>query len=510
MQKETHTEAISGSTKQTIAIMTGKIIALLATFSLPLFLTRFLTKYEYGIFSQFYVVVTFCIMVFCMGIQSNLYFFYPTANKEVRKSLIVHTWLFLLFFSIIAIGLINIPVIGKFMIGEGDLNHFKALIIVGIILLMPVNMIEPLYVVKNDNIASIFYPPAEVMLRLSFVVCFALVNHNLYSILIGVLFAALTCFSFVTYYSLKGIKIRDIRNMINLDLAKNQLKYSIPFGLALSLNTFALQLDKIICISFLTPAAFATYSIAFYGIPGVQQIYNSLSQVYLIKMTVKYQENKLQDISDIYKSLVSKTYSFSIPSILLVSLYAKRIITLFFTNVYVDAVPLFRTYLFSFLIFMLGAGLILRATDKTIISLKSYFYSSLITIPLTYYLIKHFGMWGGMTSAMFSIILPKTLQLRHEMKFIQSSIIKFFPWKTFSIIALISCIALIPFVAIEFLVDYGPITMAFLGLAYLAIVSWFEIKYNVFVFDNVLVINMINGLLSRIGFPAYKKKEIIN
>ncbi len=508
MQKEPHTELISGSTKQTIAIMTGKIIALLATFSLPLFLTRFLTKYEYGIFSQFYVVVSFCIMVFCMGIQSNLYFFYPTANKEVRKSLIVHTWIFLLFFSILAIGLINVPVIGKYMIGDGDLNQFKALIIIGILLLMPVNMIEPLYVVKNDNITSMLYPPAEVMLRLSFIICFALIRHNLYSILIGVLFAALICFSFVTHYSLKDIKIREIKKMINLDLAKKQLKYSIPFGMALSLNTFALQLDKIICISFLTPAAFATYSIAFYGIPGVQQIYNSLSQVYLIKMTLKYQENKLQDITDIYKSLVSKTYSFSIPAILLVSLYARRIITLFFTNAYIDAVPLFRTYLFTFLIFMLGAGLILRATDKTIISLKSYFYSCLITIPLTYILIKNFGMWGGMTSAMLSIILPKTLQLRHEMKLIKSNIIKFFPWRTFSIIALISCISLVPFAAIEFLVDYGPITMAFLGLAYLAIVSWFEIKYNVFVFDSAQVLNMINNLLSRIGFPVFKKKEI--
>jgi O-antigen/teichoic acid export membrane protein len=496
---ESRSTIISDTARQTASIMAGKIIALIATFTMPLFLTRFLTKYEYGIFSQFYLVVNFCIVIFSLGVHTNLYFFYPNANDKERKSLIVHTIIFLMLFTFIAIGLVNIPFLNKYLIGRGDLLNYVGFISLGILFLLPVYIIEPLYVAKVDNVTSIMYPPAVVLLRLACVICFAVYWHSLKGVFSGIILAGFSCFAFVMFYSLKGIKFNHIRNVINPGLAKKQLKYSLPFGLTLVLNTLAQQFDKIICISFLVPAAYATYSVAFYGIPGVEQLYQSLSQVYLIKMAAKHHENKTTDISDIYKSLVTKTYSFSIPAIMLVSLYAKRIIVLFFTSKYIDAVPLFRIYILSFLVFMLGAGLILRATDKTNLSLKSYLYSSVITLPLTYFLIKYFGIWGGMTSAMFSIILPKTLQLRYEMKLIKSNFFTYFPWKKFLIIALISVIALIPFYLMDYFFEYGNIVMALLGALYLLIVSVFEIKYGVFVFDGISIEDKIKGIAARFG-----------
>ncbi|MBI9063787.1 MAG: oligosaccharide flippase family protein [Marinilabiliaceae bacterium] len=497
----------SGMAKQTAAIMTGKLIALIATFAMPLFLTRYLTKFEFGVYSQFYVLVNFCTIIFSLGIQANLYFFYPKANEKEKKSLIVHTVLFLMLFTLIAMILLNIPFLSKFLIGRGDLTNYTSFISFGILFLLPLIIIEPLYVAKADNVTSVFYPPAVVLLRLAFVIGFVFYWHSLNSVMLGIVFAGFTCFVFVMIYSLKGIDLRQIGKLINVKLAKSQLKYSWPFGLALVLNTLALQFDKIICITFLAPASFATYAIAFYGIPGVEQVYQSLSQVYLVKMSAKHHDNKPKEISEIYKSLVTKTYSFSIPAIILVSLYAKRIITLFFTSKYLDAVPLFRIYILTFLIFMLGAGLILRATDRTIYSLKAYFYSSLVTIPLTYFLIKHYGIWGGLVSAMLSIIIPKTVQLHYEMKLIESNIFTYFPWNKFLIIALISLISIVPFVAMEYFVEYGDIYAAFFGVLYLGIVSLVEIKFGLFVFDNISIEYIVKGLSTRFAFIGYLRNK---
>ncbi len=486
--------------------MAGKIIALVATFAMPLFLTRFLTKYEYGIFSQFFVVVNFCSMIFTLGIHSNLYFFYPNASDQVRKSLIMQTFVFLMLFTLVAIGLVNIPALGRLIIGDKDLIQYVSFISLGILFMLPVIIIEPLYVAKVDNLTSVIYPPTAVMLKLVFVIGLAMIWHSLNAVLYGIILAGFSCFAFVIVYSFRGIGLKDIKSLINFELAKKQLNYSIPFGLTLVLNTLALQLDKIICISFLTPAAFATYSVAFYGIPGVNQVYQSLSQVYLMKMASKHHENKIDQISEIYKSLVTKTYSFSIPAILLVSLYAKRIIVLFFTSKYLDAVPLFRTYILSFLVFMLGAGLILRATDKTGLSLKSYLYSSIVTIPLTYFLIKHFGTWGGMTSAMLSIILPKSLQLRYEMQLLKSNFFAYFPWKKFMLIAVISTLALIPFILLERFLSYGNFVMVFFGFIYLMVVAWFEIKYGVFMFENISLGNIFKSVTAKFGFEMASRK----
>jgi O-antigen/teichoic acid export membrane protein len=481
---------------QTIFIIAGKITAMLATFAVPLVLIRLLSKSEYGIFAQFYVIVFLCTGFFSLSVHSNLYFFYPTASEHKRKSLVAQTLLFLIFVAIVAIVLLNIPFIGNRIIGEGDLLTYKNLIISGIILFMPILILEPLYVVKTDIITSLLYPPAEVILRLSLVIGLVLIRPGLNSVFTGILISAAVCFLFVTYYISKEIGIKNIRlTLFDKGLAKQQLMYSIPFGAAVSLNLLFLQYDKIICISFLTPADFAIYAISFYGIPGVLQVFDSLSQVYLIKMTVKFQENKIQELATIYKTLVTKTFSFSFPAILIVMLYAEKIIVLLFTRNYIDSVPLFRAYLLSVLVFMLSSGLILRATGKTSYTLRSYLVSSIVIFPLTYILIKNFGMWGAMTGALVSISLPRFINLAKEISVVNSNVIDFFPWKEFGKISLISCISILPFLTMEYFFDYSLWVTIMLGILYIVIVAVTEIKFNLFPFELSSVLDLLTPLL---------------
>lgn len=481
----TESQPASRGTLQTGFMIAGKITALLATFAVPLILTRLLSKSEYGVFSQFYVVVFFCTGIFNISVQSNLYFFYPTANDQTRKSLVFQTLLFLILVAVLAVSLISIPGIGRLIIGEHDLFEYKNYILTGILLLMPVFILEPLYVVKKDIYTSLVYPPSEVLLRLTLVIGLFLLSPGLNSIFNGIIISATACLVFVLLYTVKEVGAKNInRRIINWELAKKQLIYSIPFGVAASLNVLFQRFDKIICISFLTPADFAVYAISFYGIPGILQVFDSLAQIYLIQMTLKHQENKTSELRDIYKTLVCKTFSFSFPALLIVMLYTKKIIVVLFTSNYIDAVPLFRAYLLSILIFMLSSGLILRATGKTNYTLRSYLISGAVTLPLTYFLIKYNGIWGAMTGALISISLPRFLNLAAEIKLLHSNFVDFFPWNKFARITLISVISIMPFVAIEYYFDYGIFATVLLGLIYVTIVSALELKYNLFAIDS--------------------------
>jgi O-antigen/teichoic acid export membrane protein len=498
---------ISSSAKQTASLISGKIIALIITFTIPLFLTRYLSKNDYGIFSQFYVVVYFFTGFFSMGVEASLFYFYPGAIDRDRKSILFQTFLLIVIFSVVAVGFLNIPKISNYFIGNGELIKYKFLIIIGILLLMPINIFDPLYVVKKDYLTSILYPPGEVILRLSLVIGFVILKPGLNSIFSGIIVSAAICFCIVMIYLFKEIGVKNInRRIINLTLVKAQLKYSLPFGIAVCLNTLAVQFDKIVCISFLTPASYATYSIAFYGIPGVMQVYDSFSKVHLIKMALKYQENKINEISEIYKSLVAKTYSFSIPLIMIVLLYAKKIVIFLFTVKYIDSVPLFRIYLFSFLFYMLGAGIILRATGRTMDSLKSYVYSCLITLPATYFLIKSYGVYGAMSGALLSIILPKILIIYCEIRLIKIDIKNYFPWKKFAMIFSISLISLIPFILIELFFNFEIILSMICGIIYLFIVSLLEIKYEVFVLDGLNIRKIVYAFALKYGIPGIKSK----
>lgn len=482
---------------QTAFMILGKITALIATFAVPLILTRLLSKSEYGIYAQYYVVVFFCTGVFNLSMQSNLYFFYPTANRKVRKSLVLQTFVFLLLVALVTIGLISIPAIGRFIIGEGDLLKYKAYILLGILLLMPVYIIEPLYVVRKDVFTSLIYPPAEVILRLSLVIGLFIIKPGLTSIFMGIIISASVCLIFNLIYTIREIGIRNInRHMFDRELAGKQLKYSIPFGMASGLSILFQRFDKIICISFLTPSQFAIYAIAFYGIPGIMQVFDSLTQVYLIQMTIKHQENKTSELGDIYKALVTKTFSFSLPALIIVTLYSRKIIEFLFTSNYLDAVPLFRAYLLSILIFMLCSGLILRATGKTNLTLRSYVISGTIVLPLTYFLIRSSGMWGAMAGALISTALPRFINLSSEIRLLKSNFFRFFPWENFARIILISFVSIIPFLALECAFDYGIFSTVMLGTIYLVIVALLEIKYELFPMD----VNVIKSTLhSRFG-----------
>ncbi|TAJ12107.1 lipopolysaccharide biosynthesis protein [Marinilabiliaceae bacterium JC017] len=490
---------------QTAFMIAGKLTAMLATFGVPLILIRLLTKSEYGIFAQFYVVVFLCTGIFNLSVQSNLYYFYPTANDQTRKSLITQTLIFLIFVAALAVGLISIPKIGNLIIGDGDLLKYKNYILIGILLYMPIFILEPLYVVKKDVFTSLIYPPTEVLVRLSLVIGLVVFRPGLNSIFSGIIISATVCVIFVLYYAIKEIGVSNLKvSLLNKALIKKQLQYSIPFGVAVSLNLFFQQFDKIICISFLTSAEFAIYAIAFYGIPGVLQIFDSLTQVYLIQMTVKYQENKITELADIYKLLVAKTYSFSLPAMLIVMLYAKKIIILLFTNSYIDAVPFFRAYIFSTMIYMLSSGIILRATSKTNYTLRSYVYSGIVILPLTYFLVKHIGMWGAMTGALVSISLPRFINLAQEIKLVKSNFIDFFPWKQFGKITIVSGVSIIPFVAFEYYLDYGVIVTMLLGVTYIVIVALLEMKYNLLPMDNSVIKSFIKPHIKTLKRVFYK------
>jgi O-antigen/teichoic acid export membrane protein len=491
---------------QILYLIVGKISALIATFAIPLILTRLLSKSEYGIFAQFYVVLFFCTEVFNLSMQSSLYYYYPNADVQKKKSLVIQT-LFLLFIAaIFAVSLLSISWIGNSIIGKGDLLEFKKYILFGVVLFMPLYILEPLYVVKKDVFISLIYPPLEVLLRLSVVVAFFVIHPGLHAVFTGVLASATICLIFVLGYTFKDISFKDFQSGIfKKEIIKEQLVYCIPFGLAVSLNILFQRFDKIICISFLTSSEYAIYAIAFFGIPGILHVFDSLSQVYLIQMTIKHKENKTAELGDLYKKLVSKTSSFTIPILLVVFLYAEKIIVLLFTRSYIDAVPLFRVYLVSVLIFMLCPGLILRATGKTRYTLRSYIQSAFFVLPLTYILIRFFGVWGAMTGALVSIGLPRILNLIKEIRLTGSSVVKFFPWMIFMQIIFISSAIIVPFATFEYLFDYKTIIAVLLGVVYILTVFLVEMKMNLLPLDTSLIKRKIAWITIFFGFGSFKK-----
>lgn len=93
---------VQTSDRFAIWIATGRIFSMLATFVMPLVLTRYLAVEDYGVFSQFFTLYTVLYAMFAIGTHTNLFFFYPNASKENQDIYVSNTFSILAFLSVLS------------------------------------------------------------------------------------------------------------------------------------------------------------------------------------------------------------------------------------------------------------------------------------------------------------------------------------------------------------------------------------------------------------------------
>jgi len=470
----------------------GKILAMIASFIIPVVLTRYLSKEEYGIYGQFNAVFFFIAGLFSLGIRSNLFYFYPNADHKEREILVFQTFAILFMLSIIASFVIITPGINTIFVGKNELSKYTVYIAFAIILTMSSSIIEPLYILRKDNKTSLIYPFASIILKAIIVIVFVVYISDIKSVLIALNIFFALIFLFSIFYMRKEIRFFKWKDLYSKAILVKQIHYSLPFGLSISIKSIIGKLDKILLISYISTKDYAIYTVAFLAIPGIQAIYDSLVQVYIIEMSKAYGNNNLKKIINIYHDLITRSFSYTLPAVLIVFVYAEFVITTLFTDKYLEAIPLFRLYMVGSLSMVIGAGIVLRSIGKTKLTLRSYIFSSFFTIPVTIFSVINYGLWGAMLSAIFALILPKIFLFRFDMRELNASIVKFFPWRNIGVISIISSIALIPVIISNYFIKPNFLSVSLISFSYLVVVFYFEYKKKLFVVDNDIIDNLIN------------------
>ena len=462
--------------KQMGALITGQMFSLLLNFLLPLILVRILTKNDYGVYAQFNVILSFCTVFFSFGLSSELYYSYPSATERERRILIFQSLLLLFIAGIVAFGVLYIPVIKQYIISDGSFSNNYLYLGLAVWFSVPEILITALYVLNHLYLK---WPKIE-------------------SIFIAIVISIAIKFFYVSFYAFELIKKNEGTRLIDRHILQEQLKYSIPLGIASSTRVFVQQMDKLIILAFVSPAAYAIYSIAFYGVPGLTQVYLSISQVYIPRMAAAYKSNDLNNVITLYHSMVSKTLSYTIPIVLIVILFADPIIPFVFSSKYIDSIPYFQLYLLTFIVSSIGCGNILRATGETRKSLLAYVYTAIILIPFTYLAIKFYYLNGAIVAAILGSILPKLLLSMYDAKAIRISIFRLYPWKIISKIFLISILILIPFIFIYLYVGHQNFWLSLVWIVlYLIIVSWVQMYNNVFVINYAGLLSLVDKIIRK-------------
>jgi len=454
---------------------------MICSFITPIFLTHFLSKAEYGLYSQYNTILAFLGGIGTFGLQSNLFYF--GADENNQKTYIGNTYLLLQISSFVICLLFLAPPINIFIFQTGSSQFFILSLSIAIFFNIPTSIIYPLFVLKKDKLLSVVYPPLDIILKLLLIIVAALLFESITYIYLAITIHQLILVCIVFIYIFKEEK-NNTMPWIDIKKIKEQIKYALPFGLSIIFATIFRQLDKLICIKSISPAEYAAYSLAFFGIPGIQQIYDSVCEVNLMNMSSTYKSGDIDGTIHQYKSFSSKMLSFSVPLICISFLYADQIIPFIFGKQYLESVTYFRIYILSFIIGTIGAGTILRATGRTRLTLWAYLICSPIYITIAIIGIKNYGALGAITSAMVGIILPKFIQISFERRILHVSLYNYMPWKKIATIFFISLFLLVPFIVIKHLGNDSIILSFVFASIYLGLNYIIEIKLNIFLLSD--------------------------
>lgn len=384
------------------------------------------------------------------------------------------------------------PPIQDMVFGDSALSKYKYIVIICITLAVPINIVSPIYSVREDRLSAVFFPSFVAVSRILTIVAVAIVCQDINVIMWGMVIYQVVITAIALLYSK-----HKIRFIIDWDLMRKQLCYSIPFGMAVSLQLLSNYFDKIVSITLLSPSDYAVYSVAFLSIPGVNQLYDSLAQVNIINMSKCYQAKEYEKIVPLYKSFVQKTLSFSTPIIIAAALYAEEIIGFLFTEEYSDAATYFRIYSLTFLIAMFGAGTILRSVGKTNMSMYAFVISCAIGLPLTYYLIKNHGVDGAIFAAVVNIVLPRFIQMWFEVKVMHQPFSAYLPWAKIIAIVGISILYILPLCIIKVVYTQVLIVDIVLSIIYIVSVYATLISKDLFLFKKSIVMQKMDCVFKK-------------
>lgn len=433
--------------QQAVLVFIGKGSGYLINIAIPIILVRLFTQEQFGFYRQYLLIAGTIVPILGFQLYNSLFYFYPLSKtKQEQMELMSQT-----FFIILAIGIIFVagflllknPVLG--FIGNSSISDIYtwAGLYTGFTLMG--FGLQNLFIIEGKaNLAMLYSIGAQlirVCLLFTAIILFgtvraAVISLALYETINTVL---LFCYLFCLY------RISVFK--ISLNNIYRQFKYALPMAMSQFVGTIGQQADKLILIALFTAGDFAVYAVGNFRIPMLTMLYDSVGNV-ILRQISRYSTSRDNNRKTLvlWKKMIVKNATLTIPTVVLCFVMAHPIITLLFGDQYVAGVKIFRIFLLVLLVQMLGYGYIVRGYAKITIIFLANLAKMIFTVSVGYLLIKHFGIIGAAVTFLLGFVINAAIQLFRSKQILEVSWSEFLPWKDFALIASLSALpALGPF-----------------------------------------------------------------
>lgn len=489
--------------KQALTLIFGRGLASTFTFLIPIVLARYLAPTEYGTYKQIFLVYSSLFMILPFGIIQSLYYFVPKDPERMRTYL-VQAFLFLQGSGLLA--LLFLAFFGKTIglyLHNPDLAPYLFQMGLFIFLMLSSAYFEAL-LISSQKIgqASLLGFLSEAAKTASMLIPL-IWTHRLADMMWGMNLFAFVRFCFVLVYVVRSYSLswRDIQ----WPAFRQQMAYSIPFGLAVILQVTQDKFHQYVVAYSYSAAVFAVYSVGMFQLPIVELIYTPMSQLMIVRMAALRQRSTREEIISLWFDITRKLAMVFFPVFVFLQLVARELVVFLFTPTYLSSIPLFRVALLSLLTAIFLTEGVLRAYAETHFILKNTFMKLALTLILIFPFLAWFGLPGGVLTLIVVLAISKMLMLWKISHLIPLSLADLLPWRDLFSIAIFSTLCGIPVLFVKsFEIDHPGLVLLISAAIYSLFYLIFLLTSHLITFDEK---REIARMVRRVGelLPATSK-----
>jgi O-antigen/teichoic acid export membrane protein len=412
--------------KPALLLMSGRALAFLATFFIPVVLARIFDPGQFGTYKQLFLVYSTVFFTAQLGMASSLYYFLPSAPLEagryVANSLVVLAAAGVAGFAVLVIAA---PQVGRSM-SNGALTQYLPWIGLYLLLMMLSAALEIVLIARGKYLwASASYCLSDLTRAAAFILPVLLFRRLDWLLRGAVLVAALRTTVTALYFR------SEFRGSFRLDLKlmRRQLAYALPLGMAVLVEILQGSVPPYLVSYLSTPATFAIFAVGCLSIPLVDFAASPSSDVMMVRMQESLAAGHKRAVVEIWHDTTWKLALLFFPLTALVIVSARELIVLLFTQKYEASVPLFMAWSFLILMatFQVDGALRVFAQTRVLLALnlvRLAIVGGLIAISL-----REFQLLGPVLVIVLATLTFKVLALARMTTLLEVTLAQLLPWR---------------------------------------------------------------------------------
>jgi O-antigen/teichoic acid export membrane protein len=324
-------------------LMAAKTLAFAFAIALPLFLTRHLSRAEFGLYKQVFLILSSAVALLPLGFHMSAFYFLPR-KPEHRNQIVYNIFLFnLITGSLGCLALILFPSLPGRLFHSVQAAQYSPLLGVMILFWVVPSFLEMIAVANQETyVSSLLIIGAQVSktaLLLSAAVLFSTVVSLIYAAIIQ---GAVQTVVLLIYMQ---NRFPGFWRRFEWSVLREQLSYALPFGFAGILYSIQLDLHNYVVANQFSADMFAIYSIGCFQLPLIGILTESVTSVMIPRVSALQKSGDAREILGLTARAMRKLALACFPIYFFLLATGPDFLTFLFTERYRQSWPVFAVNL---------------------------------------------------------------------------------------------------------------------------------------------------------------------